>query len=207
MEIEAFILIGGKSSRMGRDKALLKLGGVTLAERAVKTTAEALTPKQIYLVAAYEDQFSAEDLPKNIPVMYDIYQDLGAYGALHAALKQARSEWIFVLACDLPFVTVDLLKFMAGMIDGTFEAIVNAAPDGRLQPLCAFYKTEKYLPLIEAMLQSKDRLPPLTRLLEKVSTKTVKPLELQHLPASENFFINVNTKEDMTAAEEILAKL
>lgn len=200
MDIEAFILIGGRSSRMGRDKALLKLGGVTLAERAVNTV-RALLPKHIYLVARDENQFASEDLPKNIPVIYDQYKDRGAYSGLHAALKQAQGEWIFVLACDLPFVSVDLLKFMAGMIDGTFEAIISEASDGRVQPLCAFYKVDPCLKIIEKMINADEKLPPLRVIFEKINTRFIKFDEISALPDSQNFFFNLNSPEDKEKAQ------
>jgi molybdopterin-guanine dinucleotide biosynthesis protein A len=197
--LEAFVLIGGRSSRLGQDKALLKIDGETFAQRAVNTISAALSPKQIYLVARDKNQFAAADLPNDVPVIYDRYKDRGAYGGLHAALSTANSEWVFVLACDLPVVSVDLLKYLAGLIDGAFDAIVAAQPDGRIQPLCAFYRTGPCLNVVEAMLKDGGKLPPLTSMFEKVLTRMLKYREFQHLHNSQNFFVNINTPEDLEA--------
>ncbi len=226
-ELEAFILIGGKSSRLGLpglDKALLQIEGITLAERAANTTSAALSPKEIYFIARDENQFAAmerghpcpqrtrnvrdasanEGLPKNIPVIYDQIKDRGAYSGLHAALSKAKTEWIFVLACDYPLVPVDLLKFLARMIpeliDKAFDAIVPLQPDGRVQPLCAFYRAAPCLKAVESLLSECEKLPPLRTVFEKVRTRVVTFEETDHLPGAENFFLNLNTPEDLKAA-------
>jgi molybdopterin-guanine dinucleotide biosynthesis protein A len=207
MEIEAFVLIGGSSSRLGQDKALLKLDSCTLAQRAVNTVKEALSCSQIYLAAANESQFSAEGLPEglpeNVPVIYDRYKDRGAYCALHSALSTAKSEWIFVLACDLPFVSVDLLKFMAGLIDGVFDAVVNVMPDARAQPLCAFYRVDPCLKIIGKMIREDNKPPPLRLIFEKINTRRVEFDEIKNLPGSQNFFFNLNSPDDLNNAREL----
>ena len=190
-------MIGGKSSRMGRDKALIKLDGIILAERAANTISTALSPKQIYFVAASKDQFTGGDLPADIPVIYDRYKDRGAYGGLHAVLSAAQSEWIFVLACDLPFVSAELLKIMAGLISENFDAVVPLQQDGRAQPLYAFYRSEQCLKIVEKMLEADQKLPPLRAIFDQVKTRFVRFEEVRNLPGGENFFFNVNTPEDL----------
>jgi molybdopterin-guanine dinucleotide biosynthesis protein A len=202
MDIEGFVLVGGKSSRFGRPKALLKFDGVTLAEKAASTISAALSPKQIYLAAANEEQFAGDEgLPKDLPVIFDRCKDRGAFGGLHAALKQAQSEWIFVLACDYPFVSADLLKYLAGLIDGAFEAVVPVQPDGRVQPLCAFYRVEPCLKIVEKFLAANEKLPPLRAVFENVRTRFVGFDELKDLPGAENFFLNLNSPEDLNGLE------
>lgn len=204
MDLEAFILVGGRSSRMaplGLDKALLKLDGVTLAERAASTVAAALSPKEIYFVARDEKQFAAGGLPKNIPVIYDLHKDRGAYSGLHAALSTARTEWIFALACDYPLVSAGLLKFLADLIpeliDGAFDAIVPVQADRRVQPLCAFYRADACLKVVESFLLTDKKPPPLRAVFEKVKTRFVTFEEIGHLPDAEKFFLNLNTPDDL----------
>jgi molybdenum cofactor guanylyltransferase len=197
MELEAFILIGGRSSRFGRDKALFQIDGVTLAERTANTIAAALSPKEIYFAARDEKQFAAGGLPKNIPLIYDQYKDRGAYSGLHSALSNARTEWVLVLACDYPLVSAGLLKFLAGLIDEAFDAIVPVQPDGRAQPLCAFYRAAPCLKVIGNFLQTEEKLPPLRTVFEKVRTRVVEFEEIAHLPGAERFFLNLNTPEDI----------
>jgi molybdopterin-guanine dinucleotide biosynthesis protein A len=197
MDLEAYVLIGGRSSRLGQDKALIKLSGITLAERAAHTISTALSPKQLYLVAADEAQFAAGDLPENIPVIFDRHKGRGAYGGLHAALSKAETEWVFVLACDYPFVSAELLKYVAGFVAEEFDAIAPLQPDGRLQPLCAFYRTAACLKAVEEIMRKSEKPPPLRAVFEKVRTRFVAFDELKHLAGAENFFLNLNTAENL----------
>jgi molybdopterin-guanine dinucleotide biosynthesis protein A len=199
-DLEAFVLIGGRSSRMALlscDKALLKIDGVTFAQGAVDTIREAFPSVKISLVARDEDQFAADDLPTNIRVIYDIYKDRGAYSGLHSALSAAKSEWIFVLACDYPFVSEELLKYLAGLIAGVFDAIVATQSDERIQPLCAFYRTKPCLEIVEKIISADEKLPPLNRIFETVATRLVKFAEVERLPDAERFFLNINSPGDL----------
>lgn len=195
--LEAFVLIGGRSSRMGTDKALLKINGETFVQRAVNTIQTAFPHIKISLVARDENQFSTDHLPRDIPVVYDIHKDRGAYSGLHSALSSAKSEWVFVLACDIPFVSVDLLKFMMELIDGVFDAIVNVTPDGRVQPLCAFYRVENCLARIGKSLAAEGKLPPLANVFESLRTKSLGFADIDHLPGAEKFLHNINSPDDL----------
>lgn len=204
IDLEGAILIGGRSSRFGQDKALVNLDGVTLAERAASTISAALSPKQIYLVARDENQFAAEALPKNIPLIYDQYKDRGAYGGVHAALSKAnaaKTEWTFTLACDYPFVSTGLLRHLSGFVSEEFEAVVPVQPDGRVQPLCAFYRTAPCLKIVEEILRADGKLPPLYEMFEKIKTRLVGFDEIKHLPGADNFFLNLNSREDLEKAK------
>jgi molybdopterin-guanine dinucleotide biosynthesis protein A len=197
MDVDAFVLIGGRSSRMGQDKALIKLDGVTLAQRAVDTMREAFPSAKISLVARDKKQFAVEALPKDVPVTYDQYKDRGAYSGLHVALSSAKTERLFVTACDYPFVSVELIRYLAGITRKEFAAVVPLQPDGRAQPLCAFYRVAPCLEVIAQMLRTGEKLPPLRAVFEKVETRFVEFDEVGHLPGAEKFFLNLNTQEDL----------
>src|SRR6476659_6598378 len=105
---EAFILIGGRSSRLGTDKAFVELDGMTLAERAVANVQRGLSPQRITMVAGSSTQFATEAIIADVPFIFDLYEGRGPLGGLHSALAYARTPWIFVLACDYPFVSTAL---------------------------------------------------------------------------------------------------
>jgi molybdopterin-guanine dinucleotide biosynthesis protein A len=195
MPIDSFILIGGRSSRFGSPKALLTLDGQPLLDRTAETINAALPETRITLVSSTPEQFLG--LNTGLPFIFDLHPDRGPVGGLHAALAYARTEWIFVTACDYPFISVDLLKYLAGLIDGTFEAIVNTQPDGRLQPLCAFYRTKPCLKAVEELILPNRRTPPLRAIFDHVNTRIVSFEEIAHLPNAENFFLNINTPADL----------
>ena len=111
-DVQGFILVGGASRRMGQDKAQLRLGPETLLERI----AAELSPvtSSVTLVGSPQAYVG-----HSLPTVPDVYEKWGALGGIHAALSAAKTDWIIVIACDLPFVTRDLferLKSFAGRI-------------------------------------------------------------------------------------------
>jgi molybdenum cofactor guanylyltransferase len=198
---DSFILIGGRSTRFTSPKALIMLIGQPLLERTAETLKNAIPETNITLVASTPEQFLG--LGAGLPFIFDLYAGRGPLGGLHAALAYARTEWIFVTACDYPFISVDLLKYLAGLINGTFDAIVSTQPDGRLQPLCAFYRTKPCLEIAEEFLSNNRPTPPLRAIFDRVRTRTVPFDEIAHLSNAENFFFNINTPSDLNVALEL----
>lgn len=200
MQIEAFILTGGRSSRMGRDKAAINLGGTTLAERAADTIRDGLGPVLIRRVTACDEGVPAVTPPQ----VRDIYPDTGAVGAVHAALFNAGSDWAFVIACDLPFVTPDLLRRLFEHISIEAEAVVPVQADARVQPLCAFYRIDPSLSVFEAALSDGEITPPMHKVLQGLKTVYLPFEQIEDLPGADRFFMNVNTPEDLRRAESQL---
>ncbi|HVF46691.1 MAG TPA: molybdenum cofactor guanylyltransferase, partial [Pyrinomonadaceae bacterium] len=160
MDIDAFILVGGRSSRMGRDKATLELDGVTLVDRAAATITKAFDPSSIVLVASGPEQvLSIFGHEHSFRFVFDVYPDRGPFGAIHAALANARTSWIFVMACDLPLVTPDLLHVLSEYLADDVDAVASVQPDGKPQPLCAFYRVESCRALIDPIFVRKRPTP------------------------------------------------
>jgi molybdopterin-guanine dinucleotide biosynthesis protein A len=199
MEIEAFILIGGQSSRFGANKAFAELGGIPLAAHAA-TVAATLSPVRITFVAASEAQFETADLLDLIhPIVADLKPGFGAWSGLHAALAYARSEWILVLACDLPMVSPQLLQLLGALVSVEYEAIVPMQADGRLQPLCAFYSAQPVLAAVETVLIGRNIPPPLASIFDDVRTLVVGYDEYREFSNADKLFLNVNTRNDLEA--------
>src|SRR5262245_2403583 len=114
-DVEAFILVGGQSRRMGRDKAQLVLGGKTLIARIADELSGLAT--SVTLVGARENYHNL----KNVP---DIHERWGALGGIHAALKTARTDWVLLVACDLPFVTRGLFERLMSFPSDEVDAVV-----------------------------------------------------------------------------------
>ena len=85
---------------------------------------------------------------------------------LHAALAYAQSEWLLAIACDYPFLTSELIIKLSSKISDDFDAVVPRQSDGRLQPLCAFYRVKLCLKFVEKTLESKRATPPLRSIFE-----------------------------------------
>ena len=182
--LQAFILAGGASSRMGTDKSRLRIEQQTFTERIAETLLE-LTDS-VTIVGPSLDE-------SGLPSVVDVYPNWGALGGLHAALAACRREWAIVVACDLPFVTAELFRYLVSLrMD--HDAVVPLQEDGRPQPLAAIYRAapceERAAELIEA-----GRRRPLD-LLEAVDTQWVAFDQLRNFDQAQKFFANINTPED-----------
>lgn len=191
MKIEGFILAGGASSRMGEDKSRLSLGGRTFVE----TSAGSLRAVAAR-VSAVSSRAGAES--HGLPIVEDLRAGLGALGGLHAALTSCRAEWAAVVACDLPFVTGELLSHLASMRSDETDAVVPVQEDGRVQPLCALYRARACVGHVEAMIHAGELRPRV--LLSRVRARLVAFEELRGLAGAARFFLNVNTPEDYALA-------
>lgn len=191
LDVEGFILTGGKSSRMKTDKARLLLGAQSFTQK-IAAALSSITDR-VRVVGGQ----TPGDVWASVP---DVHREWGALGGLHAALYACRSSWAAVVACDLPFVTGELFERLCDMREN-FEAIVPVQTDGRLQPLCALYLKEACLPRVEELIAAGERRP--RALLEQVRARLVAPSELADLSGAELFFTNVNTPEDYARAKTI----
>src|SRR5215211_7584983 len=122
--IETFILVGGKSSRLGTDKAFVELGGGRIIERAIANVREALPHAKLTIVAGNSTQFAIEAIASDVPFIFDLYEERGPLGGLHAALAYTKAPWIFILACDYPFVSPELISLLSKNIGEGFGAVV-----------------------------------------------------------------------------------
>lgn len=195
LDVEGFILVGGRSSRMGTDKSRLQFGGQTSVERIA---AELRTvTSRISLVGP-----GAAGFDPDLRIIPDTHQQWGALGGIHAALGAGVSAWALIVACDLPFVTRELCSRLLTLIrPESPDAIVPIQPDGRPQPLCALYRREPCWPEAERLIAAGEHTP--RALLANVKTRWVVPEELSDLPGAENFFFNVNTTQDYERAKQL----
>ncbi|HQZ97297.1 MAG TPA: molybdenum cofactor guanylyltransferase [Pyrinomonadaceae bacterium] len=197
---DAFILIGGISSRFGSNKAFAAFDGKTLASRAAEMVERTASPKTVRFVVRSEEQFDAERLLSlGRGVVADLKPGFGAWSGLHTALAYSSTVWTFVLACDLPYASGDLINKLAGLTDDAVDAVVPRQPDGRLQPLCAFYRRDVVLKEVERQLADAGRLPRLAGITSALNTRILEEAEYSELPGSELFFVNINSISDLPA--------
>jgi molybdenum cofactor guanylyltransferase len=148
MNIIAIALSGGKSSRMGRDKALLEINGETLLSRTCRTALE--VSDLVYIVARSQEQYQ-EAIAQNLPCSYLVLDQqfdgalVGFWQGIQAVSTSA--DWILLLACDLPNLQGDTLQIWANqLIDLPKTAIaylpryVDESSQKQWEPLCGFYR-------------------------------------------------------------------
>jgi molybdenum cofactor guanylyltransferase len=204
MDIEAYILIGGCSSRLGRDKAFVRVAGTSLAQRAIETVRRSKVAGKLTCVTGSDTQFAIEAITLDAPFIFDLIPGRGPLGGLHAALSNAESEWIFLLACDMPLVTPELIDLLGSRVSNEEAAVVPVQSDGRVQPLCAFYRKAATKPVVEEIISLPRASPPMAQIVERLNAKTVGFGEYEHLAGAEAFFTNVNTPAEL---EEVVRML
>jgi len=181
--MEAFILAGGASRRMGTDKSQLLIDRQTFADRIAETLSQ--VADSVALVGGQTARVA------------DVYPQWGALGGIHGALAACKSDWAIVVACDLPFVTAELFSFLASFcLD--HDAVVAIQQDGRPQPLAALYRVDPCLQRATELIEAGRRRP--LDLLDAVNTRWVKFDELTNLDQAESFFVNINTPSDYMEA-------
>ncbi len=191
MPVSAIILAGGQSRRMGINKALLPLDGQPL----IAHTAACLRPLAAELIvvtntpqtyAFLETTFGARLIPDALPVR-------SALVGLFSGLQAVRSELALAVACDMPFLNVDLLRFMLTLAQEGFDVAVPQV-DGQFEPLHAVYRPAACVPVIERHLRAGDQ-----RIISFYSAVRVRPVtavELVQFDPQRLSLVNVNTPEE-----------
>lgn len=187
-DVAALILAGGKSSRMGSDKAFLMLDGQTLLERGLEL-ARSVTDN-VRIVG------SAEKFAAFAPVVEDVFRECGPLGGIHAGLKTSSAELNLMLAVDLPFVTQELLRYLVTRARESAAVAIVPRTEG-WQPLCAVYRREFAEVAESALREGRYKI---ATLFDLVLTEAVEHAELEVAGFSAEMFRNLNTPEELVRA-------
>jgi molybdopterin-guanine dinucleotide biosynthesis protein A len=174
----------------GLDKAALLLGGTRIIDRQLailRTLSE-----DVMVVANDPSRYAALQLP----VVPDLVPGAGALGGVYTALDTARHDVVVVLACDLPFVTADLLDRLITEADDTVDAVVPRSRRG-LEPLCAVYR-KRCAPVLRERIETGALQ--LSALPDVLRVREVGPAALAPYDATGRLFANVNTPHDYARA-------
>ena len=188
-DLTAFVLAGGKSTRMGRDKATLPLAGRTLLETAL-AVARSVT-KDVFILGrpglygAYGE------------VIADIFPGCGPLGGIHAALTCSKTDLNLVLAVDTPFLSARLLAYLVGRAGESTAMITAPEINFYPQPLCAVYRRD-FLPIAELALRAGNyKIVPL---FPPDRTLAISEAELARFAFTAEMFENLNTPEELEQA-------
>lgn len=188
-DITGIVLAGGKSRRMGQDKAMLPMPSGTMLSGAL-----------FFLQQHFQKIIIAGNRPDlegyGVPIIQDIYPG-SSLGGIHAGLNAAETDWVFVMPCDMPFPNAELLINLLQSRQHA-DAVVPKTEKG-FESLFALYH-RRALPVIESFLQQKRFR--VYDLFEQIAVNYIEPNELPH-----NFEIslmNVNTPQDYQFAREQL---
>ncbi|MBI4299827.1 MAG: molybdenum cofactor guanylyltransferase [Chloroflexi bacterium] len=178
---------------MGKPKAFVYLGGQTLIERVITS----LRPlfKDIYVVARSPEPFRGLGLD----IVVDILRERGPAGGIHAGLSHSRTEWNFVVACDMPFINRELVAYMAQKLNGC--DILLPRLGGRIEPLHGFY-SRRVLSTVERMLQQGKGS--VKELVARCKTKYIEEEEIRRLDPAALSIWSLNTPEALEAARRLI---
>lgn len=189
------ILTGGKSSRMGRNKAFLKVNGEVIIEKITRLFKELFD--EVILVTNSPDEYRY----LNIKIVADIYPKSGSLIGIYSGLYHASSQYAFVAACDMPFLKKDFIEYLIKQKDG-YDIIIPFSPDGQ-QPLHAIYSKSCLKPMED---QIKKGVLKIVDILPRLSVRYVKEDEIIPFDPEFKAFFNVNTPSEFQKAEEMTAK-
>jgi molybdenum cofactor guanylyltransferase len=188
--IAAFVLAGGRSSRMGSDKALLELGGKPLIARAVELAREVTRDVIIVGDASKYAEFG--------PVIADKFTGRGPLGGIHAALSSSNSDRNLVLAVDLPFLYARFLNYLIAQAVGYDATVTVPSTNGYFQPLCAVYRKPFVDAAERALAEGRNKID---ALFDEVSLRAITEEEMTANGFSAGMFRNLNTREEWEKAE------
>jgi molybdopterin-guanine dinucleotide biosynthesis protein A len=193
--ISAFILAGGESSRMGRDKARLELGGLPLIVRTARLVASAAGAPAA--IIGNPDAYRAFDLR----AIADDWPGAGPLGGMVTALRNAATPWSLIVATDLPYLTREWLGYLvarglASSADGVMATTARGS-----QPLCAMYHQRAEPPLRRVLERGMRKV---TEALREIRVEEIAPAEWNRFDSEGLLFKNMNSPEDY---EEARAKL
>jgi len=202
--VTGVILAGGKSRRMGQNKALLPLGEDSLIAHVIRRMR--LATDELLLIT----NNPAEYAHLGLPMHSDIVPNTGALGGIYTGLMHASHDVVVCVACDSPFLQPKLLSYLISIL-GDYDAVMpytyktppsdNKDAQITLQTLCAVY-AKRCLPIIEQMLNEPDLR--VHALQERANILTLAPEIWKTYDSKGHSFFNVNTPEDFEKAQTML---
>jgi len=193
----AVVLAGGKSSRLGADKALLLLDGEPLIARTVQQLC-ALSDDLI-IVTNSPERF--EPLGLAARLVADERPGEGSLMGIYSGLKAARHPHALVVACDMPFLNAPLLDYMLSIMP-TCDVVVPRVA-GMLEPLHAVYG-RSCLPWMARLLDEGERK--IIAFFPYVKVRYVEEDEISRFDPLHLSFVNINTPQDWEQVQELLSR-
>ena len=188
----AVILAGGRSSRLGQDKAFLEVNGQFLIERVIERLAQ-LVDEVIIVANDVERYANLEAL-----VISDVYPGKGALGGIYSGLRAASGRHSLVVACDMPFLDVSLLRYMQGL-GAQYDVVIPRM--GKLTEALHAVYSRGCLPFIEQQLRAGDLR--IIRFFPQVRVRYVDQEEMEVFDPEHLSFFNINSQADLDVAKEI----
>ena len=188
-DVTAFVLAGGKSTRMGREKATLELGGQTLLERALQLASAAAAET---IIVGPRADFEAYGR-----VVEDIHPGHGPLAGIHAALGVTSTELNLILAVDTPFLEPRFLEYLVDQARESGAVVTLPRTADGFHPLAAVYRRAFRETAERALREGRNKID---ALFAEVETRVLEAAELERLAFAPAIFENLNTPDDVERA-------
>lgn len=188
--VSGIILSGGKSTRMGKNKALIEVEGIPIIERIYALFKRLF--QEVWIITDQQELFAGLDAKFH----GDLIPNLGAIGGLYTGLVLASFPHSFCVACDMPFLREPLIDYLLRQRGG-FAAVVPRTSDG-WQPLHAVYSKTCIKPIEELLAQKKTKI---IDVYPMISLRVVEEDEFRTLDPLNESFLNINTPGDLALVQ------
>jgi molybdopterin-guanine dinucleotide biosynthesis protein A len=195
--VSAILLAGGKSSRLGTDKAKVKLNGESVMIRDIAGKLSGLSDD----IVVSTNGRRYEEITVPVRWATDINPGAGSLMGLYSGLLAVKYDYAIAVACDMPFINIELLKYMIS-VPRDYDALLPRVEE-KTEQLHSIY-SKKCLPVIERALQA-GRLK-ISAFLDYINVKYVAEDIINKYDPQHRSFFNVNTAEQLKEAQDILKK-
>jgi molybdopterin-guanine dinucleotide biosynthesis protein A len=195
-KMTGIILAGGKNTRIGMDKAFLRIGDKVIIEE-ILAKLSTIFPKIIVVTNSPNSYCYL-----GVEVVRDILPDKGALGGIYSGLVASEAHYNFVLACDMPFISLNLIEYMRKNAEG--YNVVIPKPNNYFQPLHAIYSKDCIQPIKEQLHRNDLQV---FGFFNRVEVKCISAEEVKAFDPRGIAFFNINTKNDTEEAERIALDL
>jgi len=194
-DVSGVVLAGGQSRRLGTNKAFVKIGGVDLIARVIGQLRQ--VSDDILVVANAQEEYRG----LGVAVVGDVWPGKGSLGGIYSGLRAARYSRALVVACDMPFLDVRLLRFMI-LLSQDYDVVIPNL-QGLFEPLHAVYSKACLQPMEELLRAGDLRI---IDFMGQVRVRHVGQAEVEIFDAQRLSLFNVNTPEDLRRAEKLAAR-
>lgn len=186
----AVILAGGKSSRMGFDKQFLKIDELKLMYKLIDELKREF--QDIIIVTNKPDKY--EDDFRCCRIVSDEIKQKGPLSGIHVGLKESKSKYVYFIACDMPNMNLDYIRYMKKELIRTEADACVTEQGNKVQPFNAFYSAEIF-PKIEKLIMENRRS--MLALIDIINTHFIKENTARKYDSNFDMFLNLNTQEDV----------
>jgi molybdopterin-guanine dinucleotide biosynthesis protein A len=189
-DVTGVILAGGKSSRFGSNKAFADVNGRQLIKRVIAIMGSVF--EDLIIIANDPDEYSF----LGIPMYQDLIKGLGPLGGIYTGLEKMPDRSGFFVACDMPFLNEDLIRYIVEIDNNDFDAVVPKI-DWKMEPLHALYSRD-CLPAIKGLIESGDCM--INKFFQKIRARFINEDEIKKYDPLLSSFFNINMPGELIEA-------